>query len=196
MQNNPAKPQLKNIFLTGAPAAGKTTVIKQLIRRLPLPAAGFYTEEEREGTRRVGFIMRTLDGQAGYLAHQAIRSEYSIRRYGISLAQIEQLAVPAIRPRPGTLIILDEIGKMECFSALFRQAAMEALAAVNPVIGTITLGGGEFIEQIKLRPDLELIEVTPENRDGLPDELLYKLKQLLSIPGYDAFNNQHQSSQA
>ena len=37
----------KNIFLTGAPSSGKTTVIKKVITRLNHPANGFYTEEER-----------------------------------------------------------------------------------------------------------------------------------------------------
>jgi nucleoside-triphosphatase THEP1 len=36
----------KNIFLTGAPSSGKTTVIKKIITKLPYPAYGFYTEEE------------------------------------------------------------------------------------------------------------------------------------------------------
>jgi len=49
----------KNIFLTGAPAAGKTTVIKKVIERLGVPANGFYTEEERVAGIRTGFLMRT-----------------------------------------------------------------------------------------------------------------------------------------
>jgi len=39
----------KNIFLTGAPSSGKTTVIKKLIGQLDHPVRGFYTEEERMG---------------------------------------------------------------------------------------------------------------------------------------------------
>ncbi len=69
----------KNIFLTGAPSSGKTTVIKKVIKALSVPANGFYTEEERIGDKRVGFIMRTLDGKNGYLAHQNITSEHHIR---------------------------------------------------------------------------------------------------------------------
>ncbi len=67
--------------------------------------------------------MNTIDGKQGYLAHQDIRSEFHIRRYGVSIENIEELAVPAIRPQADTVIILDEIGKMECFSDKFRAAA-------------------------------------------------------------------------
>ncbi|MCD4764226.1 MAG: nucleoside-triphosphatase [Desulfobacterales bacterium] len=47
----------KNIFLTGPPSSGKTTIIKKVIKKLGLPANGFYTEEERAYGKRIGFIM-------------------------------------------------------------------------------------------------------------------------------------------
>ena len=49
----------KNIFLTGPPSSGKTTIIKKVIKKLGLPANGFYTEEERADGKRLGFLMRT-----------------------------------------------------------------------------------------------------------------------------------------
>ena len=52
----------KNIFLTGAPSSGKTTIIKKVIAGLGVPARGFYTEEVCSGGTRVGFLMKTLDG--------------------------------------------------------------------------------------------------------------------------------------
>jgi nucleoside-triphosphatase len=165
----------KNIFLTGAPSSGKTTVIKKVIKALEQPCGGFYTEEEREAGKRTGFIMKTLDGRKGYLAHQDIQSEFYIRRYGVSIENVETIAVSSIVPVEGNIIILDEIGKMECFSELFREAVLNALDAPNIVIGTITFGGDEFIQGIKKRADTEIIEVTPENRDSLPDMILRKI---------------------
>lgn len=169
----------KNIFLTGAPSSGKTTVIKKVIGRLSSPAEGFYTEEERVEGKRFGFVMKTLGGKSGYLAHQDIRSEFHIRRYGVSIENIENIAAPSIAPCKGTVIILDEIGKMECFSEVFRNAALEALASPNIVVGTITFGGDDFILGIKDRKDIEIHEVTPENRDLLPDMIINKVRQLL-----------------
>ncbi len=163
---------IKNIFLTGAPSSGKTTVIKKVIAGLSLPAGGFYTEEEREGDKRQGFIIRTLDGRQGFLARRGIGSPFRIRSYGVSIDTIEKIAVPSIAPKKGSLIILDEIGKMECFSPAFRKAAVEALDSPNIVIGTITLGGGEFVLGIKKRDDIKIIEVTPDNRDALPEVIL------------------------
>lgn len=171
---------MKNIFLTGAPSSGKTTVIKKVIAKLTVPANGFYTEEERTGDRRVGFLMKTLDGRQGYLAHQDIQSAFKIRRYGVSIENIDAIAVPSIKPAGNAIIILDEIGKMECFSELFQRAAREALDSPNIVIGTVTLGNEGFIKEVKQRNDIEIIEVTPHNRDMLPDVVLNEIVDIIS----------------
>lgn len=170
----------KNIFLTGAPSSGKTTVIRKIIKQLNRPANGFYTEEERVAGKRTGFLMHTLDGRTGYLGHQDIQSDFHIRRYGVSIENIETIAVPSIAPVDSNIIILDEIGKMECFSEIFKQAALSALDSDNIVIGTITFGGDDFIQGIKAREDIEIHEVTPENRDALPGDILKKLEKFMA----------------
>lgn len=171
----------KNIFLTGAPSSGKTTIIKKVIEGLNTPANGFYTEEERNNDRRAGFLMKTLDGKKGYLAHEDIKSKFHIRRFGVSIENIENIAVASIMPHNNDIIILDEIGKMECFSEKFKEAATAALDAPNIVIGTITFGGTDFILQIKQRNDLEIVEVTLENRNTLADIILNKVDNLQGI---------------
>jgi nucleoside-triphosphatase len=176
--NHPGNTARKNIFLTGAPSSGKTTVIKKLLRHLDHPAQGFYTEEEINGDRRVGFMMNSLDGRRGYLAHQDINSEFRIRRYGVSIDNIDTIATNSIIPKDDTIIILDEIGKMECYSEQFRRMAVRALDSPNIVIGTVTLGGDEFIKGIKSRDDIEIIEVTASNRNTLPDVIMRKIKAL------------------
>jgi len=65
------------------------------------------------------------------------------------------------------IIVIDEIGKMECFSPLFRESLITVLDSENPVIGSIALKGSPFIEKVKRRNDISLIEVTEKNRDEL-----------------------------
>jgi nucleoside-triphosphatase THEP1 len=64
---------------------------------------------------------------------------------------------------------------MECFSDIFKKAAKEALDSPNIVIGTITFGGTGFILEVKKREDIEIMEVTPQNRDELPGVILKKV---------------------
>jgi len=65
------------------------------------------------------------------------------------------------------LIVIDEIGKMECFSDYFIRCVEEILGSEKPVLATIALKGGGLIERTKLRQDCVLFEVTRENRDAL-----------------------------
>ncbi len=172
----------KNIFLTGAPSSGKTTIIRKVIERLNRPATGFYTQEERIAGKRVGFTINTIDGRKCYLSHLDIKSDFHIKRYGVSIENIEAVAVPSITPRNDYIIVIDEIGKMECFSRVFKKAVTEALDSANIVVGTITLGGDDFILEIKSREDMETHEVTLENRDSLPDLIIKKVSELLKNP--------------
>jgi nucleoside-triphosphatase len=175
-EGNLLEKRIRNIFLTGPPSSGKTTVIKEVLVRLKRRATGFYTEEIKSHEKRVGFMMKTLDGKEGLLGHEDVRSTYHIRRYGVSIENIEHIAVPAITPQSEDMIIvIDEIGKMECFSEKFCKAARRALDASNVVLGTIAVGGTDFIQEIKKRRDITLYEVTLRNRDQLPDQLIKML---------------------
>lgn len=163
----------KNILLTGPPGCGKSTLIEKLIRRIDRPLTGFFTGEIRERGRRVGFGLRTLDGREGILAHVNMKSRTKVGKYGVNLEDLERIAVPAMIPsRPGEIVVIDEIGKMECFSRLFRETLVKALDSPNRVIASIALKGTPFIEEIKKRPDVRLVRITPENRNDLVQVLV------------------------
>ena len=56
------------IFVTGV---GKTTLVRKVCSELmskSVPLQGFYTEELREGGKRTGFDVITMNGQRGTLA--------------------------------------------------------------------------------------------------------------------------------
>ncbi len=93
-------------------------------------------------------------------------------KYGVNLEAIDRIAVQSLIPsKPDQIIIIDEIGKMECFSPLFRQTLVKSLDSSNPVIGSIALKGSPFIEAIKKRPDVRLVMVDENSRDSLVESL-------------------------
>ena len=156
------------ILATGPPGCGKSTLIEKIAAKVDRPKTGFYTREIREHGQRAGFSIITMEGRKGVLAHKDIKSRYRVGRYGVNIEDIEALAVPALQPREsGQLVIIDEIGKMECFSAAFRQTLLEVMKSGYDVLGSISLKGDQFIQRIKALPDVEPVRVTLENRDRL-----------------------------
>jgi nucleoside-triphosphatase len=166
----------KKVLLTGRPGCGKTTLIKCVVNKLPLPAGGFYTEEIREAGTRVGFNLVTLDGKEAVFAHVDFKTLERLGKYGLNLSVLETVAVAAVRAaaRAQQLVVIDEIGPMEIRSAIFREAVNEALDSAAPILGTITARSFPFTDTIKKRPDVTVIEVRPDNRDQLVFELSEK----------------------
>jgi nucleoside-triphosphatase len=161
------------LLLTGNPGVGKTTVVRGIIERLKqVNCAGFYTEEKRQGGQRVGFSIITLDGSQGTLASVG-RREPTVGRYSVHVEEFEVLVLPLLDPAitPADLYVIDEIGKMELFSPKFRSRIIDLLAEPAHLLATITKRGKGFVEQIKSRNDVELIEVTRQNRDALPEAI-------------------------
>jgi nucleoside-triphosphatase len=173
----------KNILITGLPGTGKTTVILRLIdllkgRRL----AGFYTEEIREEGERKGFRVASLSGGSGTLAHLDLRTGCRVGTYSVDVRAFEEIALPEFQ-KPCDALLIDEIGKMECFSERFVKAVRGALEGRVPLVATAALKGGGFIAQVKSRPDVEIQEVTRANRDEMPARLKERLEPLLGPAG-------------
>lgn len=164
-------------LLTGFPGSGKTTLIRQVLEELPVPASGFFTREIRKRGVRNGFELVTLDGHSRLLAHIDLKSLHKVGKYKVDISTLDDLAVPAIREGMFTksLIVVDEIGPMEILSPAFRKAVVDALNSPCLVLGTIVRRSLPFTDAIKARPDLEVIEVSRDNRESLKALLLEKL---------------------
>ncbi len=161
------------LLLTGNPGVGKTTIIHAILAHLgQIQCAGFYTEESRHQGQRIAFNIVTLDGQRGTLAALG-REEPRVGRYTVHVKEFERLALPQIMPdvSPADLYVIDEIGKMELMSRRFRISLIDLLARPTHLLATIAKKGNGFLEQIKGRNDIELLEVTRETRDRLTREI-------------------------
>lgn len=164
----------RTILLTGRPGSGKTTLIRRVLARLAGSAGGFYTQEIREAGRRTDFEIFTLDGKSGILAHVDISSKHRISKYGVDLSALETFAIPAMlnAVEHNKLVVIDEIGPMELLSPEFRQVVLDILGSSASVLGSIVWRSTPFTDQIKSRPDVTLLEVTPENREELFEVIL------------------------
>ena len=164
---------IKNIFLTGPPGCGKTTLIKEILKELKTPAKGFFTEEIRKGGERIGFKILTLSGKEGILAEKGFKSPYKVSKYGVLLKDLEEIGVKEIEEglKGDFLIVVDEIGKMELFSNKFKGAILKVLDSENKILGTIMLKENPFCYKIKQRKDTKVFYLTRENKEKVKKEI-------------------------
>jgi len=137
-------------------------------------AGGFYTEEIRSQGVREGFRLVTLDGETAILAHVKIHSPHRVGKYGVDIEALDGVGVPALQraAQQCTLVVVDEIGKMELFSPRFREAVSQVVASGKKVLGTIMLNPNPFADAIKRQPNVNLLTVTRENYETVLAELL------------------------
>ena len=166
--------------MTGRPGTGKTSLIKQALAEFSNRAGGFYTEEIRSQGVRKGFRLVTLEGQQAIFAHVDIQSRHRVAKYGVDTQSLDQVGVSALRQAAERchLVIIDEIGKMELFSASFRETVLKIINSGKRLLGTIMLSSSPWTDAIKHRPEVNLVEVTRVNHRQILEDLRHWLRAL------------------
>jgi nucleoside-triphosphatase len=175
------KSKSAKILLTGLPGCGKTTAVIKIISSLNADkVAGFYTQEIREQSTRKGFSWTRLDGATGILAHVNTKSPCKVGKYGIDVSEFEKSILPIldINHTDAELFIIDEIGKMECFSKKFVTAARRLFVSDKSLLATVAQKGSGLISEVKSYPDTKLFNLTAQNRDKTITEILQILIEL------------------
>jgi nucleoside-triphosphatase len=170
--------QSTRILLEGRPGSGKTTLARRIVtalRERGISVTGFTTEEMRESGRRIGFAIETVDGARGTLAHVDLPGPPRVGKYGVDLSTLERLAIPSLEAASGSLVVIDELGKMELASDQFREAVGVLIASPAAVVATVHTFRHPFTDALKERPDVERLQVTAANRDDLARILVRKL---------------------
>ena len=173
--------KINKFLLTGLPGCGKTTVIMRLADMLKTgKIAGFYTQEIRNTGQRTGFSLQTFGGQKSVLSSINLKNGPKVGRYRVDVKGFEQTVLPElVKNKAVDLYLIDEIGKMECFSSRFIEMIKQILNSSLPLVATVALKGSGFIADVKEREDVKLITVTAENRNMLPS----KISSQLNIQG-------------
>lgn len=175
------------MVLTGKPGIGKTTVIIKIVNLLRgwnVSIGGFISKEVRDKGVRVGFeVIDLMSKRRGWLARVGIEGKLRLGRYTICLEDFEEVGVSALddalNRQDVELVVVDEVGPMEMYSERFKSLVKILFGGVKPFVVTLhrRLVGGPFT------PDnMELIEVTLENRNYIAGQIAEKAYKLIKGP--------------
>jgi nucleoside-triphosphatase len=179
----------KHLLLTGKPGVGKTTLCKNLLdilyARFPNRIKGFYTEEVRtkDGSKkstRIGFDIVSVDHKTratlARVMPEGVQSRGpKVSKYTVDVNSFELNALPLINHSGSemSIIVIDEIGKMELFSHRFKTQILKLFeSSFVTLLCTVPINSIPFVDSLKSRADVEIVEVTRENRDDLANSLL------------------------
>jgi nucleoside-triphosphatase THEP1 len=172
-----------NFLITGKPGVGKTTLIcscMEQLKQLGYEVGGFYTKEIKNKGHRIGFKVVDLNGSSGTLADlKAANNLPRVGKYRVHLKEFEQVGVTAVSRaiKSSEIIIVDEIGKMELFSAKFCRILQLALDSSKPLIGTLGQIAHPLVAEIDKRSDIKQATLFKDNRNQLFQEIISWAKQ-------------------
>ena len=180
--HNPNKPPMKNLFLSGLRQTGKSTIIRKIISDLPqIVIGGYQTLPFFETNGKIaGYHMYSL------LTHEnqmIARRDYSDQSHGFTIFAdvFDQFGVDLLKAsiQKASLIILDEIGTMESGAIRFQETIIECLELPRVVLGVIKQKDSIFLNRLRARNDLKVIELNTSNREQEGKALHQYVKKLI-----------------
>lgn len=168
----------KNVFITGIPGVGKTTLLKKLAHDLSmLVIKGFYKEKLVEDDSIRGYRVVSFENQAQILAHVFIEGPNKMDGFGVNVEGFEKFILPQIKNHKIVdLFIFDEIGKMECISTIFCKELEKILDSKIPVIATYSHHSSLRYKELKKRKDTIFLQMTSKNRDDIWKQVLLAIE--------------------
>lgn len=168
----------KNILITGLPKSGKSTILRKIISGCQ-DKVGFIANEVRENEKRIGFEIETHNGKKAMLASVKFNTGHKVSKYFVDIENLDLMIREITSFKEKDLLFLNEIGQMELFSDKFKEIVVRFLGSENLCIATLSkVYTNDFIEQIKKRNDIIIVEIAQENREvkkKLVEDLIKKI---------------------
>ncbi len=157
------------IVVSGPPGVGKTTLVKRVADCAG--CGGFYTEEVREGGRRIGFdVVDVTTGERGVLARVGLAGP-RVGRYGVNVEAMDIMREALENAKGKPCIVIDEIGPMELRLPGFWEIVEQAFTW--PAV--IATAHRSLWRDVVRRFGAEGVWMDWENRDEISRQILSRV---------------------
>ncbi|MCR5665609.1 MAG: nucleoside-triphosphatase [Eubacterium sp.] len=172
--------EIKHIFLTGEKQVGKSTVLGNVLDALQergYRVGGFQTLPFFIDGNRRGFYLHSLgdtpEGMNDIPVAVCFHSKKGPSGIGITEA-FNRFGAGMLKDALDNADILwmDELGRLEGDAYEFNKTVVECLDRAPHVIGVLQKVKRAFLQEIALREDVMVIEVTTDNRNEMANMVL------------------------
>ncbi len=163
-----------NIFVTGNPRSGKSTLIQRLLDEISdKKVSGFVTPEIKINDVRQGFkIIDLVSKKEEILASLNIKHGPSVSRYKVNVEGIDSIMDKFLENYESSeYVIIDEIGMMEFYSIKFRETVRMVLSSNKKVVATLSK---TFLKEYKDKG--QIYTLTRENFDDIFDKVWRQIR--------------------
>jgi nucleoside-triphosphatase THEP1 len=163
-----------NIFVTGNPRSGKSTLIQRLLGEISdKKVSGFVTPEIKINDVRQGFkIIDLVSKEEEILASLNIKHGPSVSRYKVNVEGIDSIMDKFLENYESSeYVIIDEIGMMEFYSKKFRETVRMVLSSDKKVVATLSK---KFLKEYKDKG--QIYTLTRENFDDVFDKVWRQIR--------------------
>jgi nucleoside-triphosphatase len=169
---------MERIAITGSPGVGKSTVCRNVLKKLTCTYGGMVSADIRVKGERVGFEIKDIaTGKQGILAHRQGTGP-RVGSYHVNIEDLNSIGVTAIRNALSSseLIVIDEIAPMEFKSLEFIKAIEEALDSGKNMLVVLHQKSSHPLAE-RIRRGFQVYTVTKENRESLAPEIADKINK-------------------
>ncbi len=163
-----------NIFITGNPRCGKSTLIQKILDEISdKKLSGFITPEIRVNGVRQGFkIIDLASRKEEILASINIKRGPSVSRYKVNVEGIDTIMDKFLESYENSkYVIIDEIGMMEFYSKKFIETIKMVLESDKMVVATLSK---RFVKRYKDKG--QVYALVRENFDEVYHQVLSRIK--------------------
>lgn len=169
---------MERIAITGSSGVGKSTVCRNVLKKLTSTYGGMVSADLRVKGERIGFEIKDIaTGKQGILAHRQGTGP-RVGSYHVNIEDLNSIGVAAIRNALSSseLIVIDEIAPMEFKSQEFIKAVEEALDSNKSMLIVLHQKLTYPLAE-RIRREFRVYTVTKENRETLVPEIADKINK-------------------
>lgn len=153
----------RNVLIIGPAGTERTRLVEEITLRTGARRDGYYTKLVKDGFFRSHAELVLLSDGVARTLPAATRETVD--------QQLVPLIEQALRSGAGGLLVLDEVGALQCASALFRRLLVDCFTSDKNVLATMSLGGRDeaFLLSLESRADVTVLPMSDSRRDSFAD---------------------------